>query len=442
MHAIALLFALTIHPVPYTLERLELNLTVDYQQKRIDGGARLTVRNTSDQPVQMVPILLGRLMKVNNANGLAFEQTIATFEDEPMRQVNAVTLHLSKPLAPGKSTTVSLDYGGYIVGYTETGNLYVMDRVAEDFTIIREDAYSFPALGVLSRAVNRKISRSDFTYDAQITVPKGYIVGAGALVDTKDVDGKTTFHFASDVPVPFINFPIAKFKTLDEGGVRVYYLPEDEAGAKVVMQKTHASLDLLTKWFGPLHRTANLTIIEIPENWGSQAALIPGIILTADDFKDPRYETGLYHEIAHLWNGIENEKPLARLNEGQSMWLQWIMSEELDGLKPDWIPKAEKRAADRAMREPRLATISLADYGAAGLTDYSYGVGELYFAALEKAIGRDALFGVLRDYYQSHPNGATVKDFTTLLEQRFPQTATIDADWIYSTRWRESVARP
>ena len=435
----ALLFAAA---VPYSLQRLELNLVVDYEQERIDGTARLTIRNDSSRPAATVPLLLGRLMRVKSADGFPFDQKINTFEDEPKRQVDAITVRLPKPLAPGATATVSIDYGGYIVPYTETGNLYVHDTVSPDFTIIREDAYSFPTLGTTSGEVNRKIHRGDFTFDAKITVPIGFTVAAGALVDSKVVEGKTTFHFGSDVPVPFVNFPIAKFRILDDGPARVYYLPEDAAGAKVVMQKTRAALDLLTQWFGPLHRAATLTLIEIPEGWGSQAALIPGIILTADDFRDPRYEAGLYHEIAHLWNGIENENPPARLNEGQSMWLQWIVSEELDGLPPERVAKAEKRAAEKALAEPRLATVPLADYGAHDLTDFSYSVGELYFAALEKAIGRDALFGVLRDYYQSHPDGATVNDFTTLLEQRFPSGAAIDRDWIETTRWRESLAQP
>ena len=49
MHVIlpAVLFALTSQVVPYTLERLELNVAVDYEHKRVDGVARLTIRNTS-----------------------------------------------------------------------------------------------------------------------------------------------------------------------------------------------------------------------------------------------------------------------------------------------------------------------------------------------------------------------------------------------------------
>jgi hypothetical protein len=441
MQAIAILFALAAQTIPFSLDRLELNLAVDYEHERIDGVARLTVRNVSSQPAGTVPFLLGRLMTVKSAGALKFEQTIATFNDEPKRQVDAVTIHLPKALAPGDTTTVAIDYGGYIVGYVETGNLYVKDTVSKDFSIIRNDAYAFPVLGVPSRAVNRRIRRDDFTFDARITVPTGFTVAAGALVDTKDVDGKTTFHFGSSVPVPFVNFPIAKFGTLDEGGVRVYYLPEDEAGAKLVMQRTREALGRMTKWFGPLRLAPKVTIIEIPDMWGSQAALIPGIILTADSFRDPKYLVALYHELAHLWNPNALERPPARLNEGQSMWMQWVLAEEVDRMPPDMMAKVVRRAIDR-LKDERLGTVPLAEFGAHDMTDYSYNVGMLYFLALEKAIGRDAVLGVLGDFYQTSPDGATLKDFTSLIEKRYPQAAAIDAEWIYSTRWRESLARP
>ncbi|HEX9163132.1 MAG TPA: hypothetical protein VF980_15615 [Thermoanaerobaculia bacterium] len=436
----SLLFAAAANAVPFTLERLELDLAVDYEHERIDGTARLTVRNTSTESARIVPLLLGRLMKVRSAGGLQFEQNIVTFEDESIRQVDAVTVHLAQPLAPGASTTVAIDYGGHIVGYTETGELYVQDRVSEAFTMIREDALAFPVLGAPSRAANRTILRNGFSFDARITVPKGFVVAAGSLVDTHDDNGRTTFHFASSEPAPFLNLSIAKFGILDENGVRVYYLPADEAGAKLILQRTRATLDLFTKWFGPLGKPPRLAVIEIPENWGSQAGLIPGIILTADSFRDPKYLFELYHELGHLWNPPDLDKPSARLNEGLSEWLQWVVAAQLDNVPPDRVAKMQARIIDRVTHEPRLASIPLASFGASDMTDWSYRVGHLYFSLLERVIGRDALLGIVRDYYQANrEKGATLKDFTALVEKRCPQASTISADWIYSTRWLEKL---
>lgn len=43
---------------------------------------------------------------------------------------------------------------------------------------------------------------------------------------------------------------------------------------------------LLAKWFGPIDADPQLTVIEIPEDWGSQASVASGIIQTADAFRD------------------------------------------------------------------------------------------------------------------------------------------------------------
>lgn len=289
MHIVAAaLLALSMQTTPFTLEHLDLDLNVDYQAERIDGVARMTIRNNSTSPAGDVPLLLGRLMTIQNADGLAFEQDVLTFPEETKRQVDAAVVHLREPLAPGASTTVAIRYGGHIVGYTETGSLYIQDRVSEDFTIIRMDAYTFPVLGVLSRR-DRKMSNDTFSYDAKITVPKGLVAAAGGFVDQQDVDGRTRFHFATSERAPFLAISIAKFHVTDDNGIRIYALPADDAGAKVIAEKTKAAMALLTGWFGPLSHEPKVTIVEIPIMWGSQASLVSGMILNAETFQDPKW---------------------------------------------------------------------------------------------------------------------------------------------------------
>lgn len=431
----AVLFVFSMQAVPFTLEHLDLDLNVNYQAERIDGVARMTIRNNSTAPAGDVPLLLGRLMTIQNADGLAFEQDVLTFPDETKRQVDAAIVHLREPLAPGAAATIAIHYGGHIVGYTETGSLYIQDRVSEDFTIIRTDAYAFPVLGVLSRR-DRKMRNDTFSYDAKITVPKGFIAAAGGLVDQQDADGRTRFHFATSERAPFLAISIAKFHVTDDNGIRIYALPADDAGAKVVAEKTKAAMALLTKWFGPLPHEPRVTIVEIPTMWGSQASLVSGIILTAETFQDPKWLFELYHELGHFWNPPPADNPSPRLNEGLSMWLQDVMSEALDQVTLSHGKGMTERTLKRAASDPRVQTVPLASYGKEFMTDWSYSVGCLYFYLLESALGRDAVLGVVRDWYQTYKEkGATLNDFTSLLEKRYPKAKAIDADWITSTAW-------
>ena len=167
MHPIFPAFLLAaVQAVPFTLDRLELDLHVDHGNERVEGLERLTVRNISDASASDVPLLLNRLMTVTGAGGLPFAQQVVIFEDDSKRQVNFTTVHLPEPLAPGSSRTISVAYGGHIASYEETGELYVKDRVSDEYTIVREDAYSFPMLGVPSLARNQTIRREGFTFDA------------------------------------------------------------------------------------------------------------------------------------------------------------------------------------------------------------------------------------------------------------------------------------
>lgn len=144
--------------------RLELDLTLDYDDGSLEGSVTHEITNMSELRATEVPLNVGRLMTVRSVLGpdgrsLEFEQNVAIFTDSPRRQVNHVRIRLPQALEPGGQTRLTLEYGGYLVGYTETGSLYIQDRIHEDFSILREDAFAWPALGTLTGSVNRVAPR-------------------------------------------------------------------------------------------------------------------------------------------------------------------------------------------------------------------------------------------------------------------------------------------
>ena len=449
MHVVALLLLLNATSIPVSLQHLQLDLAVDYAAERIDGVARLTIKNVTDAPVTVVPLLLNRLMTIKRATAadstsLGLEQDVVIFADDPTCQVDAANVTLPAPLAPGKTTTIAVEYGGHLVGYVETGSLYIKDHISEEFTIIREDAWAFPGIGVPSRRLNRAGPRGTFTFDVHVDVPTGLVVAAGGtLAGTQEAKGRTTFHYSSDVPAPFVNIGIAKYKTLESDGVRVDYFASDEAGAKIVMDRAQKALHLYEQWFGPLPQPPRFTIIEIPEGYGPQASLVAGIILESTVFHDPDYLQSMYHEIGHFWNVPDRDVPSPRWNEGLSTWFQVVVPEVLDQ-KPN--PRFDARVFDRTQKtiasDEQLKRVPLKDYGKERMTDNSYGIGYLYLHVLEKVIGREQLLGVLHDYFQSYKiKGGTLRELTTLLESRYPLTRAIDADWIETPAWADKLTK-
>ena len=435
---------LAVLAVSFSLQRLDLDLKVNYQAQRIDGTARMTIRNATSEPASVVPLLLHRLMTISNAGGLAVEQRVVIFDHDPKLQVDYATITLPKAVAPGETANITVAWGGPLVGYAETSSPYIKDHIADDFTIIREDAWAFPALGVPWSKVYRARPRADFTFDARVNVPSGEVVAAGGtLVDAKEQDGRTTFHFASDAPAPFLNITVAKYKTLDRDGIRIYYLPASEKGAAIVMDETQKALDWYAKTLGPLRAAPRFTIMEIPDGYGAQANLVAGIMIESFLFRDHDYFAGLYHELGHFWNGGDAEIPSPRWNEGLSTWFQEVLPEVIDQTPSPWLaPRILAKAAKAAGEGGEVTRVPLRDYGKANLTDWSYNIGYLYFRVVEKKIGRPALLAVLRDYFQAHAaTPGTLRDFTALLEKRYPETRAIDADWIETTGWTAKVTK-
>jgi hypothetical protein len=429
--------------IPFQTTGLELDLRVDYAASAIGGTATLHVRNASATAARTIPLLLGRLMTVSRVQGVAggpllFAQRIVVFRDDSALQVNAVTGTLPPALAPGDSTSIAVAYRGILVGYTETGSLYIRDAVTRDFTIIREDAFAFPTIGVPSSAVNRAARRADFFYRARITVPKGLVVAAAGDPITEERDSLVAWTFHGTRPIPFLNITIAPYAVRESALARIYSFPSDSAGAATVDSAVSGAVRRLGTWYGELGQMPRITVMEIPEGFGSQASLTGGILQTADAFRNRAELRQLYHELSHLWNVADADRPSPRWNEGLASFLQWRLAADLDGWN-GWSAQLERTAQllrRRCVQEPRCATAPLASYGREGMTDYSYSVGMLMFAALYRTLGPETFDRAYREFFQRYRlTGATTAQLVETFHQTSPKGDRVFEEWLTTTRW-------
>jgi aminopeptidase N len=158
-----------------------------------------------------------------------------------------------------------------------------------------------------------------------------------------------------------------------------------------------------TQWYGPLRREPRVTVIEIPDGFGSQASLSAGIIQTAAAFRDRADLPQLYHELSHVWNVADLERPSPRWNEGLASFLEYRMAAELDGWA-DWdrIVGWYTQSAQRGCAASRCDSIPLARYGSAQMTDRSYSVGMLMFYVLFQTLGAEGFDRAYRDFFQRY----------------------------------------
>jgi len=434
----------------WTLTARTLDVGVDYAAGSLSGSSTITLRNTGHGAAVEVPLLLNRLMtvsRVTDARGapVEFQQRFVLFSDDSTLQVNAISVTLLRPIAPGDSAVIVVHYGGHLTGYVETGSLYIQDHVDTAFTILREDAYAYPALGVPSRASNRAHGWPPFAFTARVTVPAGQVVAAGGIASPPEHhDSLSTFTYRSAAPSAFLNIAIARYHVLDRGGARIFYFPGDSTGAEMLARAVTGAIARYTAWYGPLGGTAQLTTIEIPDGWGSQGSLAGGIIQTAAAFGDRGELYQVYHELSHLWNVEDTDRPSPRWNEGLAMFLQSRMAAELDGWT-GWDARLD-HTAQRITRdcEPPApcGTVPFAGYGKAELTDLSYSVGFAMFYALYRTLGADTFDRAYREFYQQHRrNGGSGAELEAAFHRASPKSDRIFKEWYDTTDWYQRLSR-
>jgi len=435
--------------VPFVLQRLDMALTVNFSEHTIDGSAVLQLRNYTSGPVARVPLQVGRLMEVTNArdaagNSLKFTQDVVRFSDWPARQMDQVWIELPAALAAGQSTSVEVKWNGTLTPYTETGMLYVRERIDSAFTILREETGAFPVVGVPSRAAMRKAPREDFEYHVRVTVPAYEVAALGGRLVSRTTNGSSvTYEYQSRGSAPFVNIPVAPYGLLQRDGVRVYYLRADSVGAASTLLGATRGLSLLAEWFGPMGDTLDLAIMEIPSGYGSQSNLRSGIIQSAAAFQNKERLGELYHELSHLWNAPLQDRPSPRWEEGLASFLEELMAEKIDGAV-NAQAAAQKYAStvvQRFGRDTANQRLAFADYGRAGKTDYSYSVGHLLFSVLYETLGQENFNRAVGGYYQQYRlTGATTRQFVDYVKQHSPyDLSELFNDWMYTTKWYDRL---
>lgn len=436
-----LLLGLQVAAVPPAVQGVHLVLEVRPQLAAgtLQGRAVLTLANPGPDPASSVLLLLNRLLEVEavrdpaTGGGLPFSQEVRGRDGFERMQLRHVRVDLPRPLAPGGRTRLEVTYRGWLAPYTETGMRYVQDHVDPGFTLLRADAAAFPWPAGAS---------GDFTWSASVWVPPGQVVASGGRTSEPVPDGDLLrWDAVSRGPVPFLLIAIAPYHTVRRGGLAVHHFPEDSVGARRLADRVERGLEVMARWFGPLGSAAELTIMEIPDGWGSQASLTAGIIQTAPAFQETVRLGEVYHELTHLWNAPDLDRPSPRWNEGLATFLQARLAAELDGADLEGaLDGLLARLGDRLERSSTLERVPFRDFGRERRTDDAYLLGGVFFALLYAQMGEaafDAAYGGL--WRARGAVGVSTDDLVRAFAERDPSVAPLFDTWFETPRWTEQV---
>ena len=165
-------------------------------------------------------------------------------------------------------------------------------------------------------SIRGSASPSSYTYSARISVPKGLTVANGGRLErVEEQEHAVVYHYGSVLPSNRMDFAIAQYLQSTIAPFSAFYFPEHKDAIGQILQAARSAVGLLSRWFGPLESGRTMTLIEVPDGWGSQSD-ITTIVQSAGAFADPARRFELYHEISHLWDPPSTDQPSPRWNEG------------------------------------------------------------------------------------------------------------------------------
>jgi aminopeptidase N len=435
---------------PDTLKYV-LNIDVDYDQEKIFSECKLTVQNPSEESMHTLSLILYRLLDVTsitdiNGKNLSYSQDIVKFSDWTQFQANHIQVNLSPPLLGGEEQTFVIRYEGHLLGYSEVMG-YVKDHINKDYTVLREDCRAFPEVSFPSLVSNRKKVLQSFDYKASITVPDSLVVAnGGELIREKESNGKTTYIYQSKEPSWRMDFAIADYRLLEDkiNGIKIFYFPADKEGALRLLESLEKAKKLYTDWFGPLKVFSGLTVIEIPEGYGSQTD-VTTILQEKSSFEITGSHFGFYHELSHLWNvKLRDKLPPRFESEGLGMFLQHLLQEKLEK-SPNAAQKAVHKMRDRLRKNftqhPEWKDVPMVEYGKENMTGLSYRKGQIFFYILYELMGEDLFLEAMGSFYQKHyDTGATAQEFIAHVKN----LSSINLDllfeeWVFGTKSSELI---
>ena len=396
----------------FQVEHVDLDLSVDFTQRQLAGNAQLRIKrvtpaareitlDTRDLQVEKVALVQGKQSQPLKFSLGKADAILGT----PLR----ITLP-EGPVAP--SYVVRVDY-------RTSPKASGLDWVTPAQTAGKQQPFLYSqsqAIHARSWVPLQDTPQIRMTYAAHIRTPKNLRAVMSAANDPQTaVDGDYTFDMPQPIPSYLLALAVGDISFQPVGArTGVYAEPATLAAASKEFADVQAMLETCEKLFGA-YRWGRYDLLILPPSfpWGGMENPRLSFITPSVIAGDKSLVSLIAHELAHSWSGnlVTNATwNDVWLNEGFTTYLERRIMEVLYG--------DDRRAMEDVLglQSLRRDIAKLKDDGEAplsklhvqlkgrdpddGFSDVPYEKGRLFLGFLEARLGRTALDGLLREYFE------------------------------------------
>lgn len=434
-------------PEEVEVKHLKLDLTVDFEARRLKGRASLTL--AQHQPVGRVVLDIADL----DVSGVTLDSGApAQWSVSPPKEFVGSALVVE--LAP-TTREIHIDY----VTRPEAGALQWLSPA-------QTAGGKHPFLFTQSQAILARtwIPLQDtptvrFTYEATVHVPAELLAVMSAENPQQTaVGGVYHFQMPQVVPSYLMSLAVGHLSFAATGPrTGVYAEPERLEKAAWEFAETEDMIVAAEKLYGP-YAWGRYDLLVLPPSFPFGGMENPRLTFATPTViaGDRSLVSLVAHELAHSWSGnlVTNaDWNDFWINEGFTVYLEKRIMEVVYGqpyTEMLWVLDGQELAGEiaslgAASRDTHLHLDLAGRNPDDGMNAIAYQKGAFFLRTLEAAVGRESWDRFFRGYFEAHAwKPMTSKLFLTYLKEHLPEAATkVDLDaWVYGPGLPPGAAAP
>lgn len=422
------------HPDQAVVRHLSLDLTADFNAKKIAGTATYDI---TVQPGADSIILDSRDLEI---------QKVSVDDAETPFSLGASNEWLGQPL----SIPVKAGAKKIAITYSTRPGAEALQWLEPSQTAGKKLPYLFTQGQAILTRTWIPIQDSPgirMTYDAKISVPKELMaVMSASNPQTKNAEGVYTFKMAQPIPAYLIALAIGdlEFKSLGKR-TGVYTEPSMMAKAASELTDTEKMVEAAEALYGP-YQWERYDLIVLPPSFPFGGMENPRLTFATPTILagDKSLVALIAHELAHSWSGNLVTNATWNdfwLNEGFTVYFELRIMEALYGksytamLASLGYQSLKATVTDLTPRETHLFLDLAGKNPDDGMTDIAYEKGAHFLLMLEEKAGRETFDAFLKAYFKDHEfQSMTTTAFLEYLDENLIKPNKLDVnvdEWVY-----------